>query len=98
MPTKLEQLKKLWDAGDYRNALKLAATWPRLGEHKKAIQQGWAAAWNPGFYHQMGKDPAALYRDGLGALAERYDLTLPTKEGTRTDDPDPGFITEGHKQ
>lgn len=77
MDTKLEKLKIMWAAGEYRAALKLAASWPRLGEHKDPIQQGWAAASNPAFYWQIGKEPAALYRTGLVAVAHRYGLPVP---------------------
>lgn len=79
METAIAGLKKLWAAGEYRRALKLAASWPRLGPHKAAIQQGWAAAYNPGFYQQLGRDPAVLYAMGLMAVAERYGLE-PAKE------------------
>lgn len=81
MPTKLDAMKKLWNAGDHRGALKLAASWHRLGEHRNAIKGGWAAKWNPGFYRQLGKDPVVMYEAGLAALVERYELK-PTKETT----------------
>lgn len=74
MKTALEKLKDLWAKGDYWGALKMAAAWPRLGEHGDAIKQGWAAVSNPSFYRQLGKDPDVLYRKGLAALAERYGL------------------------
>lgn len=77
METKLAKLKKMWAAGDYRAALHLAATWPRLGEHRDKITQGWAAVSNRSFYQQIGKDPAELYKAGLGAVAERYKLPAP---------------------
>jgi len=80
--TALEKLKDLWAAGERRKALKLAAAWPRLGVHKNAIQQGWAATSNPKFYLQLGKDPEVLYYRGLAALAAAYDLPIPTQETT----------------
>lgn len=70
----LAELKALWAQGEYRSALKLAASWPRLGTHKAAIQQGWAAASNPRIYKEMGKDPEALAAAGYAAIRERYDL------------------------
>lgn len=76
--TKLDKLKEMWAAGDYRKALKLAASWPQLGLHKAQITQGWAAAANPNLYRQMQKDPDALYATGLAAVAERYKLTPAT--------------------
>ena len=77
METKLDKLKKMWTAGEYRGALKLASSWPRLGAHEGKIRQGWAAATNESIYRQMGKDPVALYRAALAAVAERYELPLP---------------------
>lgn len=74
MQTKLDKLKQMWAAGDYRAALKLAASWPELGAHKAPIQQGWAACSNAKIYKQMAKDPEALYRAGLDAVAARYTL------------------------
>ena len=75
--TALQKLKNLWAAGRYLEAIKLAASWPRLGDHKVPIERGWAAASNPGFYRSIKKDPNALYRAGLLAVAERYDLPVP---------------------
>lgn len=71
----IDQLRAHWAAGDYRKALKLAASWPRLGKHKNAIQQGWAAASNPRIYAEMGKDVDALVAKGLDAIQDRYTLT-----------------------
>jgi hypothetical protein len=72
--TALTQLKRHWEAGEYRKALKLAAGWPKLGEHRDAIKTGWEAAARPNLYAQMGKDPAALEAAGLAAVAARYGL------------------------
>ena len=72
--TKLTKLKTHVAAGDHRAALKLAAGWPRLGEHKEAIQRGWAAMVNPDFYRQIGQDPGLLIAAGVVAIRERYRL------------------------
>lgn len=77
--TALARLHALWAAGNYRQALHLAAGWPRLGTHKDAIQRGWAAAYAPAFYRELGHDPEALYMAGLRAVAERYRLNPPTE-------------------
>ncbi len=61
-------------AGEYRQALKLAATWQELGEHKERITRGWAAILNPAMYRQMGEEPDAFVEDGIAALRERYGL------------------------
>ena len=69
-----QKLRQLWEAGEYRKALKLAASWPRLGEHTDAIRAGWAATSNPAFYYQIDKDPDVAYAAGLAAVAARYNL------------------------
>ncbi len=81
-PTAINKLREHWAASNYRKALRLAASWPRLGDHKKAIQQGWAAASNPAFYTELGYNPEDLFSEGLRAVAERYDLP-PASEGLR---------------
>jgi len=55
-------------AGQERDALRLAASFPRLGEEKLVITRAWAATTNPGFYQQMGKNPEDLYRAGIDAI------------------------------
>lgn len=72
MQTKLNMLLNYMQQGDHRRALKLAASFPRLGEHKDAIQRGWAAASRPDFYKQINRDPDALVADGVEAIRERY--------------------------
>jgi len=83
-----QELGRLWDAGDYRAALKLAASWPRLAHHKDRIQRGWSAATNPEFYREIEQDPDRLYRAGLAAVAERYGLALPTNVAATCGDTD----------
>ncbi len=72
--TKLSRLLELMADGDNRAALKLAASFPRLGNHKEPITRGWAAIQSPDFYRQIGKDPDALVVAGVEAIRERYDL------------------------
>jgi hypothetical protein len=74
METKLSQLKALWSAGDRVGALRIAAKFPSLGGEKTAITQAWAAASNPSFYRQIGRDPEQLVEDGLAAMVARYAL------------------------
>lgn len=74
----LQKLKNHWAAGAYDKALKLAASWGRLGEHKEAITRGWAAHSNRRMYTEMGKNPSQLIIHGIAAVADRYDLDLPT--------------------
>lgn len=79
MEKAIDKLRALWEAGEYRAALKLAASWPRLGEHGNAITLGWAAISNESFYRQLGKDVDYLYKQGLDAVAKRYGFT-PAKD------------------
>ena len=53
-------------------ALRLAASFRHLGEHRDAIQRGWEACRNPGFYQQIGKSPDALIAVGVAAVRQRY--------------------------
>lgn len=71
-PKKIDVLHGYMAAGDWVAALRLAARFPRLGEHKDAITRGWAALQNPTFYKEIGKDPDALVAAGVAALKERY--------------------------
>ncbi len=56
-----------WD-----EALKLAAKFQHLGEHRREITRGADALKHPEFYRQLRKDPAALIAEGIAALKERY--------------------------
>jgi hypothetical protein len=71
-PTKLSQLKAAMRAGDWELALRVAARFPRLGEHAAAIRRGHEAYTNSRFYQQIDKDPEALKEKGKRALIERY--------------------------
>ena len=70
--TKYAQLWGLMAKEDWRGALRIAARFPRLGKHKKAIQQGWEAYARPDFYRQIKQSPDALIKKGIEALKERY--------------------------
>ncbi len=70
--TKLSTLLEHMDAGRWDAALKLAAKFQQLGEHKGAITRGASALNHPEFHKQLGKDPAVLVAAGIAALKERY--------------------------
>lgn len=72
METKAAQIRSLIANADWHGALRMAARFPRLGAHKDAIQGGWSAMTNPGFYRQIHKDPDAMIQAGIEALRERY--------------------------
>lgn len=73
--TKLSALRAAWDSGDRLAALRIAAKFPRLGEHADAIRRGWDAHNRPAFYRQMKRDPDTLVAAALAAVAARYGLT-----------------------
>ena len=76
METKLNLLKRLMRKQQQRDALKLAASWPQLGEHKERITRGWAAEVKPQLYTQMAQVPKELVEDGIRAVCERYRLCI----------------------
>ena len=72
--TKLSKLKAAADAGDWPLALRIAARFSDLGEHKAAIKRAHEAHANARFYRSLGKDPEALIADGIAALRARYGI------------------------
>jgi hypothetical protein len=74
METKLSKVVAAYSAGDITEAIRLAAKFPRLGEHKEAITRAWAAIQSPDFYREIGQEPAELIAAGASALAARYQL------------------------
>lgn len=74
MKTKISQLTESAHAGDWVSALRMAAKFPRLGDHKGRITKAWSALNNPQFYREINQDPDAIVKDGIAALKERYDL------------------------
>lgn len=80
MQTKLDMLINHARAGRWRYALRIAARFPQLGEHRADILRGHEAHSNPGFYRQLGHDPEALIAAGIAALQARYNLNPETGE------------------
>ena len=74
-PQKIEQLRAFMAAGDWRAALKLAASFADLGSEKEPIMRGWEAFARPEFQRALHKDPAALIEAGKAALVRRYTVT-----------------------
>lgn len=71
-PKKIETLRAFMAAGDWRSALRLAASFARLGDEKLAITRAWEASQRPQFYRAIGRDPQALIDAGVAALRRRY--------------------------
>lgn len=72
METKLSKLIDFMADDDWDRALSLAATFPRLGEHKDDILTADAAIKHSRFYVQIGRDVADLRQRGIAALRARY--------------------------
>lgn len=72
MISKQQQILNALEEGDEREALRIAASFPHLGEHKEAITRGWAACTRAEFYRQIGQDPEALIKVGVAAVRARY--------------------------
>jgi hypothetical protein len=72
METKLSKVEKAYRAENYREAIRLAAKFPQLGDHKEPITRAWAAIQSPDFYESLGQNPAELIEAGIRAISERY--------------------------
>jgi hypothetical protein len=59
-------------SGDWPHALRLASSFPRLGEHKAAIVRAHEVLAHPGFYSQLGLDETSILDEGIAALRARY--------------------------
>jgi hypothetical protein len=70
--SKLSILVELMRSERWDEALALAASFPRLGDHDAVIRRGHEAVVRADFQRQIGKDPAALRAAGIEALKVRY--------------------------
>jgi glycine/D-amino acid oxidase-like deaminating enzyme len=70
--SKLAQLRAHMQAGRWQEALRIAARFPRLGEHRAAIVTAHEAWTHPGFYRQLGRDIEQLRTAGQQALCDRF--------------------------
>ncbi len=71
-PRKLDAVLAAMRADNWREAILLAAKFPRLGAQEKAITRAREALLRPDFQKQLGREPAALIEAGKAALIERY--------------------------
>ncbi len=72
MTKKIDQLRALMAAGEWRAAISMASKFPRNGEHAQAIARAQEAYMRPEFQRQIGRDPDALIEAGRKALEARY--------------------------
>ena len=70
--SKASQVRDFMAAGQWPEAIRLAASFPRLDKHREAILDARAAYTNPRFLQQIGKDVDALKAAGQAALQERF--------------------------
>ena len=70
--TKISQLRALMQQENWRDALKMAASFQRLGAEKVAILRGWEACARPDFQRQLGRCPDSLIAAGVAALRKKY--------------------------
>lgn len=74
MKTKLSKLKNAAACGNWREAVRIAARFADLGEHKGAITRAWEAYSRPAFLIQLKRDPDACIAAGISALKIRYGI------------------------
>ena len=70
--TKAARIREALAAGDDLGALRIAAKVRVSDGQQSAIERGWAATQNPGFYRQLGRDPETLFVDAIAAIRVRY--------------------------
>lgn len=71
---KSDVVRRLVRERDYRSALRIAKGF-RLGISKDdldAMRLAYECMVNPGFYRQLGRDPAAEIKRGIGVLVRLY--------------------------
>lgn len=74
MTTKLDTLKAAAAAGDWQQAIAIAARFPRLGAIRNAVLDAHTAYTNPRFLAQLRRDPEECIAAGRSALIAAYGL------------------------
>ena len=69
MKTKLAILREMMAEARWRDALKLASSWP---DATKEVRCGWEAFVRPDFQRQLGRNPDTLVAAGIEALRRRF--------------------------
>jgi hypothetical protein len=72
METKLSIVKKQMALNNWQEAIRLAAKFPQLGEHRATILDANLAYTNPRFMVQIKKDLDALKNNGRLSLISRF--------------------------
>ena len=74
METKLSQIKKHANAGNWTKAIAIAAKFHDLGAERDAILDAHLAITNPRWMTGLGKDIDAAIANGILALRIRYSI------------------------
>lgn len=74
MKKKIDVLRELASNNDWEAAIKLAESFPRLGDEARVITRAKEAVLRPAFQIQMGREPALLIAAGIDALKAKYRL------------------------
>ena len=69
---KIDQLRDLMKTEKWKEALSLAAKFPRLGSNKAVIVRAHECFVNPSFYAQIGIDTDESIKLGIAALKSTY--------------------------
>lgn len=69
---KIDTLTRHMRSEDWGRALRVAASFPRLGEHRASIVRAHEVLAHPGFYAQLGRDEDQILSAGIAALRSRY--------------------------
>lgn len=72
MKTKLSVVREYMVAGQWQEAIRIAARFPRLDHHRDAILDAHGAYTNPRFLVQIGKNLDAVKAAGQAALLARF--------------------------
>jgi len=72
--TKLDKLKEAFKNKDFNKAISIASKFPRLGEEKHAIKLAQDCITNPAFYKQLGYNIENKIKEGINAIAKKYEI------------------------
>lgn len=71
---KIDQLRAHMAAGEWQQAISLAAKFPRLGKERNAILDAHTAFTNPRWVVGLGKDVKQCIAEGVDALCVKYGI------------------------
>lgn len=72
MEKKIDTLRRMMESGEWNDAIKFAAKFPRLGNERDDILLARDCINNPRFYVQLGKDIDVCIEAGKAALIKKY--------------------------